>query len=298
MHVRWCRVVLRLACRARWHWEGILLWLIRRPEIRGLPIPWPSVDSIEAYEKQTAIGIPATTLAKLIELRTKLGFKEAFLENEKVTQALESGTVKKGVFNRVRAKAREEEIKFKPRPATAANYNPAVMDLIGPKGGLPRTKTELSKVAVAFGIDPTGMTSDTLKASISSVVASRRRVHEEPSASSGLTPPRESGSYEEKVLECVDPKEQAEIQRTVANATQQAALPAWNWLLQFRDAQVQAMADMEAAREAAREELAAMEDEDRAVYRVVVAQLRREEETRRRQWDRYMDDAESDETTE
>ena len=159
------------------------------------------------------------------------------------------------------AKAKEEEIQFKPRLATAVKYNPAVMDIIGPRGGLPHKKTELSKLAVAFGIDPTGMTSYALKARARPMVASGRRSHEEPLASSGRTPPRGSESCKEKAWEWVDPKEQAEIERTVVRRIHGDA----------------------------------SQDLLRAVSREALLQLSREREVTRRRLDGYVEDVEVDE---
>lgn len=49
---RWSRMLLRLRMRTIWHWQGIRLWMVQRPFLRGLPIPLPSTSSVTAWEEQ------------------------------------------------------------------------------------------------------------------------------------------------------------------------------------------------------------------------------------------------------
>ena len=42
---RWGRFVSRLQARAQWHIRGVLLWLLQRPGLRYVPMPYPSVQA-------------------------------------------------------------------------------------------------------------------------------------------------------------------------------------------------------------------------------------------------------------
>eukprot|EP00974_Lingulodinium_polyedra_P041966 4028622-Lingulodinium_polyedra.AAC.1 len=48
---RWGRFVGRFLIRAVWHWRGLLLWLVRRPRLRCLPLPYPAVRSRKEYQE-------------------------------------------------------------------------------------------------------------------------------------------------------------------------------------------------------------------------------------------------------
>ena len=202
--------------------------------------------------------MPSATLAGLVELRWKMGFRESFLGDEVMTRALEMTALKKGAFARVRAKAKAEEIKLKVRPATGAQYNVAAIDLLGPRGGLPRTKVELVQLARALGINHDGLTTDQLKHVIRPAVAAGDRFHESPAEKSGPTPPSESKSSEDKAWEWVDPREQKRIEETVANALRRIHADA-------------------------------PQDYLRAVTKEAVAQLELERDTRRRRLDGYIE---------
>ena len=50
--MRWRRMMLRLIDRTRWHVHGMLLWLLQRPYLRYLPVPYPSVTTLEQWKLQ------------------------------------------------------------------------------------------------------------------------------------------------------------------------------------------------------------------------------------------------------
>ena len=218
MTPRWCRYVLRLVARTRWHWEGILWWIVRRRELRGLPLPWPAVETADAYEKQTSLRISAGMLSSLIELRSKMGFRTAFLENDVVTKAIEIAAIKPGAYSRARAKAKEEEIRFK-RPLLKG-FRPDVGHLLGPKGGLPRTKTELQMLARALGLEPATASVDQLKTMIRPLIEANGPPPVDRSAKCGSQPSAESEATDTRAWELVHQKETHHIQAIVAQALQ------------------------------------------------------------------------------
>ena len=189
----------RMVVRAVWHWQGLLLWLVRHPELRRLPMPWPSVETSEEYQRQPgARPVTATIISNLIELRNKMGFEEAFLENEMVTQALMIAKSKTGLLGRVKSKARTEaKLQVKPKAPLGATYNVGVAQLIGPRGGLPKSKDDLARLAKAYGINPEGKTVEQLKQLIRPLVESGARLYEEtsaPAAASGSGPTADSSA--------------------------------------------------------------------------------------------------------
>ena len=188
-------MVLRLVRRAVWHWQGLLLWLVRHPELRKLPAPWPSVETVAEYRAQPGgREISAQTLALLIQFRNRQGFQDAFLENELVKQALAIARSRTGILGRVRSRARAEAA-LDPRPTSPVE----VSKLLGPRGGLPKTKDDLIRLATAYGLDPVGKTVDQLKHLIRVQVETGARPYEEQPAGSskagatGPTPPAASG---------------------------------------------------------------------------------------------------------
>ena len=89
--MRWRRFLLRKLQRSAWHFGGLLLWLLQRPQLRPYPIPYPSVTNCDEYQRQlsaTAPCPPEEILLDLIQLRNKLGLGQAFLEQEEVLRAI------------------------------------------------------------------------------------------------------------------------------------------------------------------------------------------------------------------
>ena len=175
-------MLARLAARSVWHWQGLLLWLLQRPRLRGYPLPWPGSETMEQYLKQprTRPSRSGTSIlthgvfAELMELRNKMGFGEAFLEDERVTLALQIARSKPGTLLRAKAAARQESLSAAKEKAAEGrlNFNPAAAQLLGPKGGLPRRKTDLVKLASTFGLATDGLTVEQLKITLRPLVAS------------------------------------------------------------------------------------------------------------------------------
>ena len=162
----WTRLVQRLVGRTKWHWKGLLWWLVRRPELRGLRFPYPATETVsECAAQNGGREISAATLEILIELRNKMGFSEAFLEDEQLSWALSVTAKKTGIMGRVKQRAREEKSTAAASPA-AATEPTASHHLLGPRGGLPRSKEALQELARSLSLNEAGKTVDQLKAII------------------------------------------------------------------------------------------------------------------------------------
>ena len=77
------RFVPRMRERSRWHWQGVLLWLAKHPQVRGVPLPWPSTDSVIAWRRQSRFlaqrpqPSSAANLELAIGLRIKMGMRQS-----------------------------------------------------------------------------------------------------------------------------------------------------------------------------------------------------------------------------
>ena len=162
----WGRMVLRMIVRAKWHWQGLLWWLVRHPELRGLRFPYLATDTVSGYAAQNGgTEISAATLEILIEFRTKMGFSEAFREDEQLSWALSVTTEKTGIMGHVEQRPREE--KSTAAASTGATTEPTASHrLLGPRGGLPRSKEALQELARSLSLNETGKTVDQLQALI------------------------------------------------------------------------------------------------------------------------------------
>jgi len=154
--------------------------------------------------------VSTATLVALTELRNKMGFAEAFLESDEVRRALEIARMRPGALTRTRRAAREEQR----RSAAEANvgalvrFNPEAANLLGPRGGLPRAKGDLIKLAEGYGLATAGLTVDQLKLALRPLVSrgaptpqpkaagtgggAASPASAEPGGSTGLTPPASS----------------------------------------------------------------------------------------------------------
>ena len=92
---RWRRLLLRQRAKADWHTSGVLLWSLPRSRaLRELDFPWPSSVTPEAYKRQSGALVSAIALKHLIDFRDKIGFNLAFLEDDRVQEALLIAQVK------------------------------------------------------------------------------------------------------------------------------------------------------------------------------------------------------------
>ena len=90
------RLFLRRIARAKWHIKGVLLWLLQRPYLRFLPLPYPSVSLVTSWtlqaESMVSRGIlprrffekcsfTAANLSEATWLWNRLGLQMSFLED-------------------------------------------------------------------------------------------------------------------------------------------------------------------------------------------------------------------------
>ena len=78
---KWRRFMLRVQERAQWHAHGILLWLLRRPALRCLPLPYPAVGTMKDWDNQVSQMLEAGAISKRCaqKIKTdKLMTSEAF----------------------------------------------------------------------------------------------------------------------------------------------------------------------------------------------------------------------------
>jgi len=150
---KWSRMFQRLAAKARWHFFGILLWLVQRPQLRCFPTPWPSTSNPAAYHLQP--GHPTASpqvFAELIRLRDRMGTSLAFLGTS-VAVAIEITKPVKHVLEKAKLAAAIEDAKG----IDLSNPRKSAQSLgIGPRGGMPSTKAELMKVAAALHLSTEG----------------------------------------------------------------------------------------------------------------------------------------------
>ena len=146
---RWSRFLQRLRARAQWHIGGVLLWLLQRPSLRYVPLPFPSVSTVAAWKLQAENmvqrgtlarrhherALPSLTASRLVEaswLRDRLGLRLSFLEDPLVDGMLAAGA------STGRGKSLKAAVLRK------LGRDEAVKSFLGPKGGLPTLKAKLA----------------------------------------------------------------------------------------------------------------------------------------------------------
>jgi hypothetical protein len=137
------------------------------------------VETADQYLVQTAKVISAELLQELIDLRTRIGFSLAYLGDEMVLRAIQIVRSRPGASSRIREAARSEKTSVKLTAAKASasasgsSSNQAqVLALMGPRGGLPRAKGDLEKLAGLLSVPVRGMTIDQMKHVIRSKMSS------------------------------------------------------------------------------------------------------------------------------
>lgn len=169
---RWRRFTARLGTRFDWHIRGILLWLLQRPMLRWVPLPYPSVGSVKMWiEQSESMGKNGTlpkrhyrravdrghfTIQNLqdgVFLRNRLGLEMAFLEDQIMCMGMKAARSAKGMQSRIRAEAMVEAKKQAVVAKTAGRQQLAVRELIGPRGGLPTLRGDLLKLAALLNVE-------------------------------------------------------------------------------------------------------------------------------------------------
>ena len=179
---RWSRMLMRLQRRALWHAHGVLLWLLRRPFLRFLPVPYPSVTRVDQWilqaeqmvashvwpkrwiaKSKSAGGFVMNNLSELAGFRSRLGMKLSFLEDP-LLQGMLAARHLKGAQNAMKRAVMEDAKKQAAEEAAAGRTKEAIRTLIGPRGGLPSLKSDLLRLAALLQIQVTEkMTVEELK---------------------------------------------------------------------------------------------------------------------------------------
>lgn len=168
---KWRRFILRGRARALWHVHGILLWLLRRPSLRCLPLPYPAVGTVRDWDRQMSQMLEAGALSKRCVqkirdqklmtaealrdcswLRDRLGVRVAFMEDP-ILPGLLAARGAKGMAAKMKAAAAQEE-KLKAKAIREkGEHLGAIRQLIGPRGGLPHLRGDLIKLAALLQVD-------------------------------------------------------------------------------------------------------------------------------------------------
>ena len=161
---RWKRMVLRALSRFAWSRESVHLWLLKHPELRFLPIPYPSVASVGQWQLQAFAmaengAYPRKwlgrglymqgTLAAVTWVRSRVGLTFAFLEDLMLTgmlaarpQHVRQARIRHAALKEEAAKAMKDSERLR-----------AARTLIGPKGGLPSLKSDLVRLATLLHVE-------------------------------------------------------------------------------------------------------------------------------------------------
>ncbi|CAE7263203.1 unnamed protein product [Symbiodinium microadriaticum] len=180
------RMCLRLLERNVWHFVGVLLWLLQRPSLRYVPLPYSNTRSVEEWKEQAEAMVKGGALPRrhfrlavmgrkfedvgLLKdagyLRDRLGIKLAFMEDPMLPGMLAArytkgvkAAIQNQLVDRLRKEAEEQRAKGKELESARS--------LLGPKGGLPTLKADLLRLAVLLHVEvQTGDTVDKLKAKL------------------------------------------------------------------------------------------------------------------------------------
>jgi hypothetical protein len=197
----------------------MLLWLLQRPHLRFLPVPYPSVITIDQWLLQSeqmrsnmefrfrswprrwtskARQNGSFTLGNMIELngfRSRQGLKMTFLEDPLLMGMMAARQVKGAAAAMRKAALQEAQAQAK-KTEERGQKTEAIRQLIGPKGGLPTLKADLLRLAALLHIIvPEKATVEDLKALCRPLVNELKMDSKQPastvaasgSSSSGLT---------------------------------------------------------------------------------------------------------------
>ena len=224
---RWRRFVLRLVDRVIWHWHGLLLWLVQRPFLRYLPYPYPAVATVkdwllqaEAMTHGSALSsrhllrgqangaFTAANLVAMSRFRDRVGWQAAFLEDG-VMQGLLLARGRRGQSQRIKAAAIQEAQERMNLELAERDRLQAARALVGPRGGLPALKDDLTRLALLLHLpvnpkDTVAQLQERIKPSIEmlkNVTPAKAAPQATPKAKSSATPQASSpGSTESSWL--------------------------------------------------------------------------------------------------
>ena len=167
---KWHRFAGRLLVRLQWHVSGLLLWLVRRPGLRFVPMPYPAIGNLHQWRLQAqkmetsgalargsvmkAENLGHFTMGNLqgaIWLRNRMGLQQAFLEDPLLIGILAGRSVKG-----LSAKVKQESIAEAKAHAAQAHREGTLEEqaraLIGPRGGMPHLRQDLVKLAALLRV--------------------------------------------------------------------------------------------------------------------------------------------------
>lgn len=161
-------MVVRLLTRQIWHYLGLKLWLVQRPFLRYAPTPLPMVATAADWLQQAKDMVkrrvwPKSWLQKAmdrghftvialkeaISLRQKMGLRMSFMEDPVLSFGIKSLKKKPKAVLQGALVAETQRL----LQATEADRELRLRALLGPRGGLPRLKSELVELAVLFRLE-------------------------------------------------------------------------------------------------------------------------------------------------
>ena len=166
---RWRRFILRILARKDWHLKGIALNLVQKPELRFLPYPYPAVKSCADWRVQVEfmmtnriwprrhleISLTKMTITHLgacLQIRDRVGFRQAFLEDAQMSMVIGMGIGFTGQRAAVQKAVQKEAREEAQRRAAQGQQLQLLRELIGPRGGLPTLRGDLLKLATILHI--------------------------------------------------------------------------------------------------------------------------------------------------
>ena len=170
--LRWRRFMARLVSRLDWHIRGVLLWLLQRPTLRWVPLPYPSVGSIPQWREQAKAMVQNHTMARRhlrralqagaftmrnlqdgVFLRNRLGLEFSFLEDNVMVMGMKAARSAKGMKAKIRHQAMLEGKQEASKEKEAGRQQQAARELIGPRGGLPTLRADLLRLAALLNVE-------------------------------------------------------------------------------------------------------------------------------------------------
>lgn len=187
----WARMVIRAQTRARWHVQGMLLWLLRQSQLRFLPYPYPAVSNVQQWRQQAELMVrngalsrkhvskaekaeafSITNLAHCRWLRDRMGWRHAFVEDPMMEGMLLARSTK-GSTLRLKQQVLQEAQREAKKAEESGEREQMVRQFLGPRGGLPSLRGDLIKLAALLHIPVEAkVTVEQLKAKIRPMVHS------------------------------------------------------------------------------------------------------------------------------
>jgi hypothetical protein len=149
---RWRRFLGRLVKRDLWRFNGLLLWLVRRPYLRFWPLPFPQCSNQAEYESNQRqsgavrhrAAITPDIFKELLWLRQRMGNVLCWKFHSVIWEIILAAKASKTAYRRAVS------------ASVQANSHLSLNELLGPRQGMPKTKDKLILVAQALDIPSWG----------------------------------------------------------------------------------------------------------------------------------------------